>query len=113
MKYSNNVRTTLKHSLSVMNSLIIITGFILMVGSAGALDYSVEIGSIEDPSGDYRRMILGMIFLIIGFSFAYWRQTNGKRSISTQKWIRKLTLQAWINEHSDPSYLGKHENQVL
>ena len=69
----------MKNILSVMNSLIIITGFILMIGSAGALDYSVEIGSIEDPSGDYRRMILGVIFLIIGFSYAYWRQNRDER----------------------------------
>ena len=113
MRYLDNVKTILRHSLIIVAEICTIVGLCLMFAAVGALDYGIEIGSIADPAPDYRRLLIGTFITMTGIMISLWRQANGERSISTQKWIRKLTLQAWINEHSDPSYLGKHENQVL
>ena len=111
MKHLRSVRTILKHSLNVISNVILVTGIVMMVGAAGAMDMAVETGAVGGV--DLKTMLIGLALTLIGFTLAHRRQADGNRSISTQKWIRKLTLQAWINEHSDPSYLGKHENQVL
>ena len=110
MRYLDSVRTIQKHFLSLISNGILLTGILLMLGVVGSMDMAVESGG----SGiDLKTLLIGFVLTLIGFTWVHRRQVNGNRSISTQKWIRKLTLQAWINEHSDPSYLGKHENQVL
>ena len=114
MKYWENVKTTLNIFLSIAADVLLIIGFVFMFGSVGNLDYSIAIGSVTDPAPDYRRLLLGTLFVLIGGTIVLWRQRKDEqREISTQKWIRKLTLQAWINEHSYPSHMGKHENKVL
>ena len=111
MEHSKSVRTILKHSLNVISNAILLTGILLMVGAVGSMDIAVETGA--SGAIDLKTMLIGLALTLIGFTLVHRGQVDGNRSISTQKWIRKLTLQAWINEHSDTSYLGKHENQVL
>ena len=79
MKYWENVKTTLNIFLSIAADVLLIIGFVLMFGSVGNLDYSIAIGSIIDPAPDYRRLLLGTLFVLIGGTILLWRQRRDER----------------------------------
>ena len=79
MKYWENVKTTLNIFLSIAADVLLIIGFVLMFGSVGNLDYSIAIGSVTDPAPDYRRLLLGTLFVLIGGTIVLWRQRRDER----------------------------------
>lgn len=79
MKYSNNVRTTLSSFLRIADASLVIIGMMLMIGGAGALDFSVETGSMDDPKTVYIQMIVGLFFLMAGLVTEHWRQRSDER----------------------------------
>lgn len=79
MKYWENVKTTLNIFLSIAADVLLIIGFMFMFGSVGNLDYSIAIGSVTDPAPDYRRLLLGTLFVLIGGTIVLWRQRKDER----------------------------------
>lgn len=68
----------LRHSLRLINSALLIGGFVLMIGGAGALDYTAEIGTAAGPE-IYRQMTMGMIMVLAGFTLKELRDNYGTR----------------------------------
>lgn len=79
MKYLNNVRTTLSSFLKITDACLVIVGLMLMIGGAGALDFSVETGINDDPKTVYIWMIVGLFFLMTGLVTEHWRQRSDER----------------------------------
>ena len=77
MEHLRSVRTILKHSLNVISNVILITGIVMMVGAAGAMDMAVEIGTVGGV--DLKTMLIGLALTLIGFTWAHRRQVNGER----------------------------------
>ena len=77
MEHLRSVRTILKHSLNVISNLILITGIVMMVGAAGAMDMAVETGA--SGGVDLGTMLIGLALTLIGFTLAHGRETSGKR----------------------------------
>ena len=65
--------------LSIAADVLLIIGFVFMFGSVGNLDYSIAIGSVTDPAPDYRRLLLGTLFVLIGGTISLWRQRRDER----------------------------------
>ena len=68
----------LKHSLRLINSALLIGGFVLMIGGAGALDYTAETGATAGPQM-YQQMIVGLIMVVAGFTLKRMRDSYGTR----------------------------------
>ena len=79
MKYWENVKTTLNIFLNIAADVLLIIGFVFMFGSVGNLDYSIAIGSVTDPAPDYRMLLLGTLFVLIGGTIVLWRQRKDER----------------------------------
>ena len=77
MKYSNNVRTTLKHSLNMISNAILLTGILLMVGAVGSMDIAVETGA--SGAIDLKTMLIGLALTLIGFTWVHRRQNRDER----------------------------------
>ena len=77
MEHLRSVKTILKHSLNVISNLILITGIVMMVGAAGAMDMAVETGA--SGGVDLKTMLIGLTLTLIGFTLAHRRQANGER----------------------------------
>lgn len=78
MKYLGSVKTIRKHFLSLISNGILLTGILLMIGGAGALDYTAETGAPAGPQM-YQQMIVGLIMVVAGFTLKRMRDSYGTR----------------------------------
>ena len=78
MKLYECGKIILRHSLRMINSALLIGGFVLMIGGAGALDYTAETGAPAGPE-IYRQMTMGLIMVVAGFTLKKLRDNYGTR----------------------------------
>jgi len=64
--------------LRLINAGLLIGGMALMIGGAGVLDYTAEIGTAAGPE-IYRQMNMGLIMVLGGFTLKKLRDTYGTR----------------------------------
>ena len=77
MEHSKCGKTILKRSLSVISNVILVTGIVMMVGAAGAMDMAVETGAVGGI--DLKTILIGLGLTLIGFTLAHRREISGKR----------------------------------
>lgn len=67
----------MKNILNVISNVILITGIVMMVGAAGAMDMAVETGA--SGGVDLKTMLIGLAGALIGFTLAHRRQNRDER----------------------------------
>lgn len=69
----------MKNILNVISNAILVTGIVMMVGAAGAMDMAVESGAVGGV--DLKTMLIGFVLTIAGLALAHRREKSGKRKV--------------------------------